>query len=380
MAYTYQSYVPSAQVNDYKRRQDSATNNYNAYAQAGYSQGAGGLAAQVNSAQAKLNALYRNNNLSQQFKYTNQAQYNTALKNITDRKPFEYDLSNDMLFQQAKEQYQAMGKTAMADTIGQASAMTGGYGNSYAATAGNQAYQAHLRELNNSIGDYYAMALNNYNNETDRLNGVFNALSADRGTQQNEWSANWNVYNNLYNMYQNEYSDMLGKDMSAWQQRGSNLYNAANLATSQYGTASSNDINVWHNQENLKATQAQQLEAERANRAEEAYRNAALAETIRSNKATEKYNSAALAAKAATNKSAEYVFLQEPTGEKAEAMKLATHWFNGYRGDTDEEGNAKYKIKDLKKKFVKEYLPSLIKQYKLNDSEVAYIYARFNIG
>lgn len=299
MAYNYQAYVPSAQVNEYKRKQDNATNIYNAYAQAGYSQGAGGLGAQVNSAQSKLNALYRGNNLSQQFRYGNQAQYDAALKNITERKPFEYDLSNDMLFQQAKEQYQAMGKTAMADTIGQASAMTGGYGNSYAATAGNQAYQAHLRELNNSIGDYYAMALNNYNNETDRLNGVFNALSADRGTQQNEWSANWNVYNNLYNMYQNEYSDMLGKDMSAWQQRGSNLYNAANLATSQYGTAYGNDINIWNNQESLKATQAQQLETERANRADEAYKQAALAETIRSNQASEKYNYAALAVKAA---------------------------------------------------------------------------------
>lgn len=277
MAYSYQSYMPSAQVDEYKRRQDNATNNYNIYAQTGYSQGAGGLGAQVNSAQAKLNALYRGNNLSQQFKYTNQAQYNAALKGITERKPFEYDLSNDMLFQQAKEQYQAMGKTAMADTIGQASAMTGGYGNSYAATAGNQAYQAHLRELNNSIGDYYAMALNNYNNETDRLNGVFNTLSADRGAQLNEWSNNWQVYNNLYNMYQSEYSDMLGKDMSAWQQRGSNLYNAANLATSQYGTASSNDINIWHNQESLKATQAQQLETERANRAAEEYNRSALA-------------------------------------------------------------------------------------------------------
>ena len=371
MAYNYQAYVPSAQVNEYKRKQDNATNSYNTYAQAGYSQGAGGLGAQVNSAQSKLNALYRNNNLTQQFRYGNQAQYDAALKNITERKPFEYDLSNDMLFQQAKEQYQAMGKTAMADTIGQASAMTGGYGNSYAATAGNQAYQAHLRELNNSIGDYYAMALNNYNNETDRLNGVFNALSADRGTQQNEWSANWNVYNNLYKMYQNEYSDMLGKDMSAWQQRGSNLYNAANLATSQYGTAYGNDINIWNNQESLKATQAQQLETERANRADEAYKQAALAETIRSNQASEKYKNATL--------------------EETKRSNLATEKYNTAKLENGQ--NKKYQPKESKKanlliahirnlqawgEVSEDTLQKLLDKSPLNDQEK--IYVLYNLG
>lgn len=307
MAYQYQQYQQSGAVKDYKRKQDLATNTYNNYANQGYTQGAGGMGTQINSAQSKLAALYRGNNLSQQFKYGNQRQYDQALNNITNRKAFSYDLSNDTLFQQAKEQYQAMGKTAMADTIGQASAMTGGYGNSYAATAGNQAYQNYLTQLNNSVGDYYAMALSAYNNETDRLNGVFNALSADRAAQQGEWRSDWDVYNNLYNLYQSEYSDLLGKDMTAWQQKGTNLQNAANLATSQYGTASQNDINVWDKQENLKATQASQLETERANRADEAYKNASLAETIRSNKAAEAYKNAALAETIRSNQATEKI-------------------------------------------------------------------------
>ncbi len=299
MAYSYSAYTPSGTVNEYKKRQDTATNNYNAYANAGYSQGAGGLGYAIDTAQSRLNALYRGNNLTQQFKYGNERQYNQALKDITNRKAFEYDLSQDHLFQQAKEQYQAMGKTAMQDTIGQASAMTGGYGNSYAASAGNQAYNAHLQELNNSIGDYYAMALSAYNNETDRLNGVYSALASDRSAQANEWSNNWNVYNNLYSLYSNDLNNARQQDMSAWQQKGSNLYNAANLATGQYSTASSNDINTWNNQEQLKATMAQQIETERANRAEEAYRNASLAEQIKSNKATESYNAQKLAAEQA---------------------------------------------------------------------------------
>lgn len=299
MAYSYNAYRPSQQVIDYKNRQDTATNNYNAYAKAGYSQGAGGLGYQLNSAQSKLDALYRGNNLSQQFRYDKQRQYDRALGDITNRKAFQYDLSNDMLFQQAKEQYQAMGKTAMQDTMGQASAMTGGYGNSYATTASNQAYQAHLTELNNSISDYYAMALGAYNNETDRLNGVFGALSTDRAAKQGEWSSNWDVYNKLYGLYSNDVNNLRQQDMSAWQQKGSNLYNAANLATGQYSTASSNDINTWNNQEQLKATMAQQIETERANRADEAYKNASLAEQIRANKVSESYNAQKLAAEQA---------------------------------------------------------------------------------
>lgn len=294
MAYQFRNYIASDAVNEYKNRQDAATNRYNNYANFGYHQGLGGYGQNINSAQDRLNQLYSRNNLSQQFRYSNQGQYNKALKDITNRNPFSYDLSNDTLFQQAKEQYQTMGKTAMADTIGQASAMTGGYGNSYAATAGQQAYNAYLQELNNSIGDYYSMALSSYNNETDRLNGVFNALSSDRTNEQNEWAGNWNVYNNLYNMYSQELQNYQQMDQSAWQQQGTNLYQSANLATSQYSTESTNDRNTWSQSENLRAEQAQQEETERANRAEEAYRNAQLAETIRSNKANEAYNLAQL--------------------------------------------------------------------------------------
>lgn len=134
------------------------------------------------------------------------------------------------------------------------------------------------------------MALSAYNGETDRLNGVYNAYSADRNTEANEWSNNWNVYNQLYSQYYNQFSDMLNKDMSAWQQKGSNLYNAANLASSQYNTASSNDISTWSTGENMRAEQASQEEAERVNRIQEAYQNAQLAETIRANKVQEQYN------------------------------------------------------------------------------------------
>lgn len=364
MAYNYQPYKKSNEVQNYQTKQDRATNAYNSYATNGYTTGAGGLGKEVQTAQDRLNALYRNNTLSQQFNYSKQGDYNKALSAISNRKAFQYDLSDDMLFQQAKEQYQQMGKTAMADTIGQASAMTGGYGNSYATTAGAQAYNAYLQELNNSIGDYYSMALSTYNNETDRLNGVYSALATDRSNEANEWSNNWNVYNQLYSQYYNQYSDMLGKDMSAWQQKGSNLYNAANLATSQYSTASSNDINVWNSQEQLRAEQASQLETERANRAEEAYRNASLAETIRANKANEAYNEKAIKGKSTENNTT-----ITPT-----ASSRTNSIINQLRAD-----QIQYSSTKEWENHIEDYVNKMQKDG-LSDGEAAYIYDFFGLA
>ena len=379
MAYSYNPYRPSQQVIDYRNRQDTATNNYNAYANAGYSQGAGGLGYQLSSAQAKLDALYRGNNLSQQFRYDKQRQYDRALGDITNRKAFQYDLSNDMLFQQAKEQYQAMGKTAMQDTMGQASAMTGGYGNSYATTASNQAYQAHLTELNNSISDYYAMALGAYNNETDRLNGVFGALSTDRAAKQGEWSSNWDVYNKLYGMYSNDVNNLRQQDMSAWQQKGSNLYNAANLATGQYSTASSNDINTWNNQEQLKATMAQQIETERANRANEDYKNRALAEQIRSNQVSERNNLLSINETKRHNLASEgqNTKNQSVTAQKTSRTSKAESMINESLSEQTKYKKGTQAYEDYKDTIVKRYINA---NRDLSAGEITYLYARYGLN
>ena len=88
---------------------------------------------------------------------------------ILNREKFTYDLNGDALYQQYKDQYVNQGKMAMMDTMGQAQAMTGGYGNSYAQSVGQQTYQAHLQELNNKIPELYQLALNKYQMEGDEM-------------------------------------------------------------------------------------------------------------------------------------------------------------------------------------------------------------------
>ena len=50
------------------------------------------------------------------------------------------------LFDQYADYYKRQGMLAMEDTVGRAAALTGGYGNSYAEVAGNQAYGSHIAD------------------------------------------------------------------------------------------------------------------------------------------------------------------------------------------------------------------------------------------
>lgn len=130
------------------------------------------------------------------------------LEEYENRDPFTYNLSEDMLYQQYKDQYQALGQLAMADTIGQASGLTGGYGNTYATNAGSQAYQSYLRQLNEMVPSLYSMALNKYNMEgEDMLNQLGTYQSLDE-SDYNRWLNDYNAWlterNNAYGVLTDE--------------------------------------------------------------------------------------------------------------------------------------------------------------------------------
>lgn len=97
-----------------------------------------------------------------------QAQLDDAMKKILNREKFSYDLNGDALYQQLRDKYIQQGKMAMKDTIGRASAMTGGYGNSYAQSIGQQAYDAQLQDLNDIVPELYQLALDKYNTESGK--------------------------------------------------------------------------------------------------------------------------------------------------------------------------------------------------------------------
>lgn len=111
----------------------------------------------------------------------------TVMNQMMNREKFTYDLNGDALYNQYKDQYVNQGKMAMMDTIGQASAMTGGYGNSYAQAVGQQTYQGYLQNLNDKVPELYQMALNQYNQEGQDLLNLYSMLSDRAATAYNEY-------------------------------------------------------------------------------------------------------------------------------------------------------------------------------------------------
>ena len=147
-------------------------------------------------------------------------QLNGIYEQIMNRKPFQYDLNGDMLYQQYKHQYMLNGQQAMMDTIGQAAQYTGGYGSSYGATAGNQAYQQYLTKLNAIIPELYDRAAARYDQAgSDLMDQYGLAQSAENQgysrymDEMNQWNADvnagLNAYNTFYNQDYGQYSDML---------------------------------------------------------------------------------------------------------------------------------------------------------------------------
>ena len=160
----------------------------------------------VKQAQAALDAHNANKPADYQSKYGTLAE--EAANAWANRDKFTYDLNGDALYQQYKDKYITQGRLAMQDTIGQASAMTGGYGNSYAATAGNQAYQASLQNLNDIVPQLYQMAYDQYNQEgQDLLNkyNLYNTMENQEYSRYRDTVSDWTSERDyLANAYNNE--------------------------------------------------------------------------------------------------------------------------------------------------------------------------------
>ena len=142
--------------------------------------------------------------------YTSQwaDQISGLIDQITNREDFSYDLNGDALYQQYKDQYTQQGKMAMMDTMGQAQAMTGGYGNSYAQSVGQQAYQGYLQQLNEVVPELYGMALDQYNQEGQDLLNQYSLLASqeeqDYGRYQDAVSEYYTQLQQMYNQYNTE--------------------------------------------------------------------------------------------------------------------------------------------------------------------------------
>ncbi len=121
----------------------------------------------VKKAEKKLSNWEKNSPGEYDSKYSEQIE--GILNDILNREKFSYNLNADPLYEQYRELYTQNGKKAMMDTVGEATALTGGYSNSYAVTAGSQAYHEYLNELNEVALDLRDRAYEQYGDEGEKL-------------------------------------------------------------------------------------------------------------------------------------------------------------------------------------------------------------------
>lgn len=128
---------------------------------------------------------------------------------INNREKFSYDMNNDAFYQQYASSYANNAKLAMENTVAQASALTGGYANSYAATAGQAMYNQQMEGLNDRATELYQLALQQYNAESARLNNLYATTANAYGIEQDrinseiaeaQWNAEYDEMQRQYNL------------------------------------------------------------------------------------------------------------------------------------------------------------------------------------
>lgn len=151
--------------------------------------------APVQTAAQRLSAFDATKPKAYQSNY--QDQINALLNQIQNRPKFSYDFASDPLYNQYAQRYQQLGKMAMEDTMGQSAALTGGYGNSYAQTAGQQQYNQYMQGLNDVIPELRNSAYQMYNDEGDDM-------ARRLSLYQQQEDTDYGRYMDAYNQWQNE--------------------------------------------------------------------------------------------------------------------------------------------------------------------------------
>ena len=190
--------------------------------------------AAVNAALQELNDILENE--PAEFSSQWSSQIDAIMEQITNREDFSYDYSTDATYNTYRDLYQRQGRMSMMDTVGQSSALTGGYGNSWAQTAGQQSYNQNLQNLNNIVPQLQEQALNQYNAEGQRLQDAYSLASNERSQDLTEYQQGYNEWAANRDFAQNSYDSSKQYDYNDYQSRLDYYQNLATQENSAYNT------------------------------------------------------------------------------------------------------------------------------------------------
>lgn len=131
--------------------------------------------------------------------------YTGRLDEIIDqvlaREDFSYDPAEDPMYQKMKDESAYLGRRAMNDALGAASALSGGYSNSFAETAGAHAYQDYMAQFQGGVMDLYNLALSAYDAETESLEKELQAIKDAEEQAYKRYLDDVNKYNETLDYY-----------------------------------------------------------------------------------------------------------------------------------------------------------------------------------
>lgn len=170
--------------------------------------------------EAYQNALKNLNDIKGQgapaYTSTYDQQMSDIYNKIMNRDKFTYDLNEDALYNQYKDQYTQLGRMAMMDTMGQAAALTGGYGSSYGQAVGQQQYDAYLQSLNDIVPDLYSAAYDRYNAEGDQMLQQYQLTGDLRDTEYSRYMDDYNRYMDSLANAQAQESELYNRGYDNW--------------------------------------------------------------------------------------------------------------------------------------------------------------------
>lgn len=136
---------------------------------------------------------------------------------IAGREAFSYDPEEDEMYKRYARLYAAQGAAAMEDTMGQAAALTGGYGSSYAQAVGQQAYDRYLGELAALVPELRQAALAEYRQEGQALTDRYNMLNQQEKAAYDRWQDTVAQWQKALAQAQSEYDDTAAQDAKSYQ-------------------------------------------------------------------------------------------------------------------------------------------------------------------
>lgn len=116
------------------------------------------------------------------------------LAKIQERPEFSYDFASDPEYLRLRDEYIRQGRLAMTDTAASAASLSGGYGNSYAVTAGSQAFQSYLNELNSVIPELADNAYSRWLGEGKNMEERLSLLRDMDATEYARWEDSLQSY------------------------------------------------------------------------------------------------------------------------------------------------------------------------------------------